>query len=275
MLENMVQDICGGDIFSSITDILAINLFDKTGPYQPVITTIETIQNAITTVGVMMLFIYFCVSLVDKCSSDTFSWEQLWRQLALLVATKYLMEHGFELLNLLFQIGLSVTAEVQADITVPVTTMDAAAMIAAFKESLNLPKICEILFLDNIIVFCQLLLPWLGSWIMHLTVSVICYSRIIEIYVRAAMSPIALADFFNNGLQGSGWRSLKSFLAVSLQGAVIFVIAIIYSKLFVSLNLDESMGFFSYLGVFLVIYASSIMLMFKSLSLTKELVGVA
>lgn len=275
MLEGMVKDICGGDIFANITNVLGINLFDQSGTYSTIFSAIETIQSAIVTVGVMMMFIYFCVSLVDKCSSDNFSWEQLWRQLALLVATKYLMEHGFELFNTLFQIGLAVTAKVQADISVPTTTMDAAALVEAFKASLNMPKICEVLYIDNIVVFCQLLLPWLGSWLMRLAVSIICYSRIIEIYVRAAMSPIALADFFNHGLQGSGWRALKSFFAVSLQGAVILIIAIIYSKIFETLTLDESVGLFSYIGIFLVIYASAIMIMFKSLSLTKELVGVA
>ena len=277
MLENMVMDICGADIFSSIFETLSINLFSSSDKFAPVLTIIRTIQNSITTVSVMMMFIYFLVALVDKCSSENFSWEQLWRQLAMLLATKYLMEHGFELMETLFNIGMAVTADVNnaSGIDIAQTSMDAAALVEAFKQSLNLPKICQIPYLDNIIVFCQLLLPWAGAWIMRLAVSIICYSRVIEIYMRAAMAPIALSDFFHSGLQGSGWRSLKSFFAVSLQGAVILIIAIIYSKLFESLTLDESAGLFSYLGTFLVIYASSVMLMFKSLSLTKELVGVA
>ena len=84
-----------------------------------------------------------------------------------------------------------------------------------------------------------------------------------------------MSDFFHSGLHGSGWRYLKSFLAVALQGALILVIGMIYSALFKGLILDQTDNLLLFLGKYIIIYASAVMLMFKSLPLSKELVGVS
>ena len=106
-------------------------------------------------------------------------------------------------------------------------------------------------------------------------VKIICYTRLIEIYIRAAFAPIAFSDFFHNGFQGGGWRFLKSFLAVCLQGAVILCIGAIFGALMpVIFNLGGDTTFFSAMGRYFAILAAAVMLMFKSLSLTKEFVGV-
>jgi len=273
MLEAMLTDICGPDIFSSIYDTLSVNLFSAGGKYGAVLSVIRSLYNIAMPIGVMLMFIYFMLALVDKLSSETFTWEHLWRQLALLLATKYLMEHGFELLELLFNIGMSALASVShiGSANVSAVTFDAAQIIEDFKASLNLSGIMKIF--DGIIMFIYLLIPWVLSWLMRLFISIICYSRVIEIYVRAAFAPVALSDFFHSGLQGGGWKYLKNFLAVSLQGAIILVIAIIYSSLFQSITIDATTGIFAFIGACLAFYASAVLLMFKSLPLAKDLVG--
>jgi len=61
---------------------------------------------------------------------------------------------------------------------------------------------------------------------------------------------------------------------VALQGALILVVGMIYSALFKGLVLDQTDNLLVFLGKYIVIYASAVMLMFKSQSLSKELVGV-
>ena len=149
-------------------------------------------------------------------------------------------------------------------------------IVEAFRESLGFDGAFTSFFGDLILWF-YLLLPWVGQWIMKLCISVICYTRVVEIYFRATFAPIALADFFHSGLQGSGWRFLKSFLAVCLQGGTILVIAILFSALTAQhiTNVDQVVkDLIPFIGVYLAFGASAVMLMFKSLSLTKELVGV-
>lgn len=278
MLENMLVDICGMDIFDSIFETLSINLFSSGGKFSAALSVVSRLnKNVIQPIAVMLLFIYFMIALVDKMSSENFTWEQLWRQMAMLLAAKYLIENGFDLLKLLFELGMAVASKVES-FTVSlsqnpdsgVTDETAKVIIEGFKEGLGLGGIMKVF--ESMILFIYLLIPWLLSWIMRLCVSIICYSRIIEIYARATFAPIALSDFFHSGLQSGGWRYLKNFLAVSLQGAMLLVIAVIFSALFKQLTVDEQ-NLFSFIGTYLAFFASAIMLMFKSLSLTKELLG--
>ena len=60
-----------------------------------------------------------------------------------------------------------------------------------------------------------------------------------------------------------------------MQGALILVIGMIYSALFKGLILDQTDNLLLFLGKYIIIYASAVMLMFKSLPLSKELVGVS
>ena len=215
ILESMLNQICGANLFSSIYETLSVNLFSSGGAFGTAYNVVHAIYNTIMSIGVMLLFVYFIVALVDKLSSDTFTWETLWRQFALLLAAKYIMENGFQLLEIIFNIGMATAARVSAlgDPSVSETAVDAAAIIDKFTGSFT----GFFAIIGELIMMLYLLIPWLLSWIMGLCVSIICYSRVIEIYVRATFAPIALSDFFHSGLHGSGWRYLKSFLAVALQ----------------------------------------------------------
>lgn len=271
MLENMLKEICGSNLFSDIYETLSVNLFSGGGVFGTAYSIVRSIYNAVMTIGVMLLFVYFVLALVDKMSSDSFTWEQLWRQFALLLAGKYVMENGFQILELLFNIGMATAARISAlgNPSVSEATIDTATILAEFRDSLD----CLDIFKD-FFMFGYLLVPWLLAWIMGLAVNIICYSRVIEIYARATLAPIAFSDLFHSGLNGAGWRYLKSFLAVALQGALILIIGIIYSAVFQSLVIDPNKSIFTFLGKYIVIYAAAVMLMFKSLSLSKELVGV-
>lgn len=276
LLIGMLNDICGSDIFNSIFETLTINLFSDGGTYSVALGYVRSLhESVIKPLAIMLMFIYFIIALVDKFSSENFTWEQLWRQLAMLLAAKFLIEHGFELLELLFDIGMTLTANIQestgyyGDTTGEVE--NAKEIINSFREGMGATGIFKTL--ADLVMILFLIFPWLFSWIMRLCVSIICYTRVIEIYIRAAFAPVALSDFFHSGLQGAGWRFLKSFLAVCLQGAMILVIAVIFSALIKQIAADDQ-NLFTFIGKYIAFFASAIMLMFKSLSLTKELIGV-
>lgn len=274
MLENMLKDICGPNIFSSIYDTLSVNLFSSSGKFSIVLDAIRMLYNVIMPIGVFVMFIYFIVSLEDTLSSENFTWEQLWKKLAMLLVAKIVMEHGFELMELLFSIGMAIAAEVNNAVMggdIQELTFDANAMIDGFRAELGMTGLLKVL--ADIILFIYLLFPWLLSWLMQLAISLICYSRVIEIYVRAVMAPIALSDFYHGGLQSTGWRFLKSFFAVSLQGATILTISIIFSLMIQTITVAEASHPMVFIGSYLAFYGSAVMLMFKSLPLTKELVG--
>jgi len=277
MLEGMLKDICGTDIFTSIFETLSVNMFSNTGDYSAALSVVESIhETVVKPVALMIMCIYFMIAIVDKLSSDNFTWEYLWRQFAMFIAAKLVIDYGFDILEYLFDIGMAFASNLEAAIRAdylenPENTFDAAKMIKEFKEGLGLTGLLSVF--GDIIMIIFLIIPWALSWIMRLAVSVICYSRVIEIYLRATFAPIALSDFFHSGLQGTGWRFLKSFAAVCLQGAFILMIAVIFSALFEQLAANKQ-NLFTFTGTYLAFFASAVMLMFKSLSLTKEMMGV-
>ena len=59
MLENMLKDICGADLFASIYETLSINLFSPDGKYAMILDAVQTLYNVIMPIGVMVMFVYF------------------------------------------------------------------------------------------------------------------------------------------------------------------------------------------------------------------------
>lgn len=280
VIKGMLNDLCGKDLFSGIWSTLKVNLFDPNSTYGVALDIVDSLySSAIQPIAIMLMLIYFIIALVDKASSENFTWEQWGRQMCMFLASFYLINHGFDIMKLLFELGLSLSSDVYALVRSDLTAEDkldvVTKVIETFRESTGVPT----KFLKDIVLFIYLLVPWLLCWVMGLVVKIICYTRIIEIYVRAVFAPIALSDFFHSGLQGAGWRFLKSFLAVCIQGAMILVIAALYSALFnvATGSVDESLaieGLFKFLGVFVALMASACMLMFKSLGLSREMLGV-
>lgn len=168
ILESMLNQVCGANLFENIYETLSVNLFSSGGAFGAAYGVVHAIYNTVMSIGVMLLFVYFIVSLVDKLSSDTFTWEMLWRQFALLLAAKYIMENGFQLLELIFNIGMATAAQVSAlgDPSVSETAIDAAAIIDEFTGSFT----GFYAIIGDVIMMLYLLIPWLLSWIMGLCV---------------------------------------------------------------------------------------------------------
>lgn len=280
MLEGMVNDIIGVDLFETIYETLNVNLFSADSDLNIFSHAYDIVREIYETgvqpVAVMLLFIYFMLAVVDKLSSENFTWEQLWRQMAMLLGSKFLIDHGFDIMEILFNIGVNFAYNVSESGAAEAidTGMTATEMLTTFQTSLGLDKgILKIL--APIIMFMYLLIPWIFSFILGMAVKIVCYTRVVEIYLRAAFAPIALTDFFHSGFQGTGWRFLKSFFACCLQGAFILAIAVIYSVLMNSAfeQFGDSLSFWESIGLFLSIGCASVMLMFKSLGLAKEMLG--
>lgn len=274
MLAGMINDICGNDLFDSLLDTLSVNLLAG-GPYAGALTIVNAIYRAVMPAGVMLMFVYFLIGLVDKLTSENFNLDQLWRQLALLFAAKYLMEHSMEILRLLSGIGQALTGIVGAtgNPAAGVDAFDPEALLETFRESLGLEGFMKIF--QDFFLLLYLLIPWVASWIMRICIKIICYSRVVEVYLLACFAPIPLSDFFQNGFQGAGWKYLKGFLARALQGALILAIGVIFTVLFRNMVPESGLELIPYLAIVLTFDAAAVMLMFRSLSLAKEIVGVA
>lgn len=276
MIDKMLEEIFGTGLFQDIFNMVNQNIFATSGKYATVRTLVANLyESAVMPVALMLLCIYFLIALMDKFSSENFTWEQMIRQMCMFLLGFALIDKGFELLDLLFQLGVEFVNTVNGWINGGADGQIDKSLSDQIIKEFNDQKFAKIGFIDDIFKFCYLFFPYILSWILGMCVKIICYTRLIEIYIRAAFAPIAFSDFFHNGFQGGGWRFLKSFLAVCLQGAVILCIGAIFGALMpVIFNLGGDTTFFSAMGRYFAILAAAVMLMFKSLSITKEFVGV-
>lgn len=273
MIDSMLKQAFETNIFEKVFDMVNQNIFSADGNYSDAFRLVKNLyESAIMPVALMLLCIYFLIALMDKFSSENFTWEQMIRQMCMFLLGFFLIDRGFELLNLLFELGVDFVNEVGKWIG---GDMGNESLSSEIIEKYKNAKFSSFKILNEVFKFGYLILPWAGSWVLSLCVKIICYTRLIEIYIRAAFAPIAFTDFFHNGFQGAGWRFLKSFLAVCLQGAVILCIGAIFTALMpVVFNLSGDTEFFPAMGRYLAILAAAVMLMLKSLSLTKEFLGV-
>ena len=92
------------------------------------------------------------------------------------------------------------------------------------------------------------------------------------------MSPLALSDSFaGNFLQSHAMNFIRSFTAVCIQGAFILIIAYMIPAFMQNIivnteSLNTSAGF-SMLLQMLIVSVASLILMFKSGSIAKEMLG--
>lgn len=277
MIRSMFDAVFGASSFESVYSKLSINLFDSGGAYKEALKVVTSLyDNIITPIALSLLCIYFMIGMVDKLTSEHFTWDQAMRQFCMLLAGFALIDYGLDLMKLLFELGISLTQEIHGSVTSDAGALSTEKLDALFKKFEDETKLTGLGFIDNIVRFGYLMIPWAISWIIGMVVTIVVYSRVIEIYARACFAPIAFSDFFQNGLHGGGWRYLKSFLAVALQGALILIITTIFAKLSHVLfgNFDDDIGYWAAMGQHLAFLISACMLMLRSLSLSKEIVGV-
>lgn len=121
-----------------------------------------------------------------------------------------------------------------------------------------------------------LFIPWIVSYATVIILNCVMLSRVLEICIYGAMSPIAVVDI-SRGYSSSGMRFLKTFFAISLQSTIIILISHLTSFFTGSmLNIaNPSLG--NLIGTSfanLVLPICGIMMMLKSNPKAREIMGV-
>lgn len=259
-------------LFDSLNNYLSLkpNDGEYTDVWNILISGTESIFEAvILPIGIGICTLYFLIGLLDKISSEQINLEQFLKAFMKLVIVVYLISNSLDVLNALLNLGNHFYVKIYE------------------KINNNFSSASAITFYDNLIagantttekfgVIMQLFFPAIASFIAQAIVGFICYSRLIELYLRAMFTPIAVSDIFVGGANSNGFRYLKGFLALAMQNAVIYLIAYIYS--IVSAGVVDTIvnGDPSFLDVTIGTLALSFAacgLLLKSLNITKEIVG--
>lgn len=272
LIYSMFQEVFAGGVFDSVKDVLKLN--PSTGAWSRAWTAVDTVySNVMVPIALGLMIIWFLVAFMEKAASEQVTFEQLFMLFAKLIAAKFLIDNGLQIFANLWGLGISLIDTVGGAFGNG-PGANALEYKELWKDWTGLDWNAKIGILKGIGLLCQLLIPWLVSKIMIAVVMFVCYSRIIEMLMRMMAAPIALSDFMTEGLHGAGWRFLKNFLAICLQGMIMVGIAQIY-PLVLNAILNGSTGFWETLLKYVAFSFAAIALLFKSLSISKELVGTS
>lgn len=270
-MQSWFKDIFANDVFEKIAGILKLN--PSEGELSAAWNGAEVVyNNVMVPIALGLMIIWFLVALMEKSSSEQVTIEQFLLLFVKLIAAKFIIDNGFQIFAQLWGLGISIIDEVGGAFA------DEDVLTFNYKDLwfnlTGVPWGDKLPLMTSLGLLCQLLIPWLASKIMIACVYFICYSRLLEMLVRMLATPIAVSDFITEGLHGSGWRYIKNFLAICLQGMIIIAIGQLYPLVMAGV-LSTSGSFWTVVLKYLAFSFAAIALMFKSLSLSKELVGTA
>lgn len=280
-----VNDIFGSGLFSAVESILNWN--PSSGDFRTAWNIICNIyENICVPIGMGLVLIYFMVNVIEKSTQQqSIDVEHIIKLLLKLFIGLYLIEHGLEIMASIYSLSFGFVkgiAGLQGNASGGAGTEAAAAAWKSLTgEDINANiKWGAWDFVSKVLPLClQLLLPWLVTFIMRIVVYFVCYTRLIEFYLKTAAAPIALSDFFTEGIHSNGWKFVKGYIATALQGGIIMLAVVVYnglaSHIFGGSWAELITGEY---GLFVIKYLAlgiaTIGVMLKSLSLAKELVGV-
>lgn len=228
-------------------------------------TLIETIGQVVLPIAAVLLCMHLLIELMDKMTSDSFNAEQFVKLLMKFVFGQIIISNATEWSMTFMTVGTKLMADIQAGLTI---TSIGLADITETVEAMN--------FWTQIGVFAQLMLPLLASFLLRIAVYFMAYSRLVEMVLRAMMSPMGCADVVTGGAHSSGIRYLKRMLAISVQGAMMLAIIATASALLAGDGIfvdGISITDVMFLGKYLGLMAAMVGLMGSSKSIANEVVG--
>ena len=281
-MKDMFEKIFTGGISKDVYDILSLSLLSENSKFEKAFHFVQNIySNLMVPIALSLLIIYFCVVFIEKTTNEQFTYEQMFLLFAKMVVAIFLIDKGFDLLVKFHEFGLLFLKEFDAlagDLTDKNFSVDNDPTLqAAFKDLTGKSWDEEWKWLDNIKHLFPggifIVVSALFSWLVKCIIYVVVFLRILEIYVRTMFAPIALSDVFYNGLNSTGFKFLKSYLAVSIQVVLIYGTTLLYGQVARGLmGLADNKG-----SVFLLMYlglsAATIGIILKSQTLVKEFVG--
>lgn len=271
LAQDMFKEVFGNGVFDSIAEILKLNPSSKLSSAWGTVGTIY--NNVMVPIALGLMIIWFLVKIAEKATADHLTYQQFFMVFVKLIAAKFLIDNGFKIFADMWSLGISVIDQVSGAFRAP-----GAASVSykeLWKTFTGVTWGTKLGFGESLGYVFQFMLPWLAAKIMEACVYFVCYSRIIEMLLRICAAPIALSDFFSEGLHGAGWRYLKNFLAICLQGMLILCISKFYGHVMYDVFNGPPMGVWKTILMQLGVSFAAISLMFKSLTLSKELLGTS
>ena len=186
---------------------------------------IVSIHGALQAIGLALLVLFFLVGVVKTCGSfaELKRPEMAVKILIRFAIAKGVVTYGMELMLAIFDIVQGMIATIMK--TSGGMDKGQAALPAEIVDAIEECSILESIPLWAVTIIGSLVVIIL-SFIMILTV----YGRFFKLFMYTAIAPVPLAGFAGQPTEGIGKSFLKSYAAVCLEGVIIVLACIIFSK---------------------------------------------
>lgn len=291
---NMIDDIFDIAAMEDLEDLLVVDYHDGTlkaggitfSSLAPVVSAMHrTFQN----LGVMLLIVFFGVGIVESISFSQMYVEKMVRQFVFLCIGIVLISHS---MDLVYGIGNIFSALIQRIVDhADVVSVDMSSGIMDLKMAIyddcnmSSGKGFKAAIADSITnlsasvsYLIQLFIPSLISKLASLVVSVMCWSRFIELTIMAVISPLTVCDISSGaGMNSGAVRGIRSVAALGLSGAVIMLSVFICQQIqygILSANVLDGVGFMSCVWKEIVVGIVEVGLVVKAPNIAKQVLGM-
>ena len=194
---------------------------------------IKTIMtDVVMPIAYVVLALFFVLELykasikVDNAGGgSSFGAEMVFKVMFRMVLCKVAVDSSLLFMEAIYNVTLSITTGVSG-------VLSGGALSGGLDIAALTTKIDQMGLGDQLGMFVELVIVKFAVFIILGLVQIICIARFIEIYVYIAISPLPIATFPSDDLNSIAKNFLKSFAAVCLQGAFIYIILSIFPILF-------------------------------------------
>lgn len=250
-----------------------------------ILTMHKTFQN----LGVIMLIIFFGVGVLESISFQQMYLEKMVRQFMFLCIGIVLVSKS---MDLVFGIGNVFSTLIQKIVNnASVANADMSGSILNLKKAIydncNVStgtglkaSIADAVsnLATQVSYLIQLFVPSLISKLANVVVSVMCWSRFIELVIMAIVSPLTVCDISTGaGMNSNAVRGIKNVVSLGLSGAIIMLSVFICQQIqfgILSANVLDSVGFMSCVWKEIVVAIVEVGLVVKAPGLAKQVLGM-
>lgn len=315
VVEKMVADIANADFYSQVANDAKVNVsggqIQMGGASVNVNGIITTINGYLVGVGVVVAMVLWFPSVASTKISGQMYGEILIKRSIVLGVSIFMVMHSLEISQNIVNAGCEVVDRIAALASNSPVTLNPGDITSVLFDDVEDEEEFEevpeedthhpikqainkiVMFLPNLgnkiltwlkknvliplYAIIVLFIPWVIMAIIKALVSVFTVSRAVEIVILIMLSPIPFAIVGNEPLgQGAGARFIKNLFAVSLQGAVMVLVAFVCNS--IAQGIIAGIGSVDDLAAcawrFIAVGFAEVSLLAKSLSISQKVFGL-
>lgn len=237
--------------------------------YQTLWSYVKNVQNGVKSIAISILILFFLLALLDDATNERFSLERFVKIFAKLFIGFGLIGYSSDIFQFACDFPLDFADAIGS--TGAITPMNVNPDMGAM-------NLVETLFAA---LLCFIIGQVLGI-VLQVIMWLVCFTRLLELMVRGAFLPIALALLGDDGWHGAAGRYFKKLIALGVQGPALLMINRGYQVIMTDLasnisNYNWGTGILASVGVIIPALAVSLAcigLCKQSINIINDVFGV-